>query len=366
MIRTDMGKHGVGDRARRWPYLATALGIIALATAAVVTASRTNPASLRSEREQLSPGRPLPPLRVNGWINSRPLGRADLQGKVMVYDFWTYSCVNCVRTVPYLRSWHHRYERDGLVIVGIHSPEFEFEKVHANVEAAVRRLGVDWPVALDDDLATWRAFENRYWPAKYVADRDGRLRYTHFGEGAYRETEELLRRLLGVDPASPWAGGRAEDRPRPRVAGITPETYLGTDRGRAGARPGLATYPEPPHLEPGQVRLVGAWVADGEKVESAGTGSAVVLAYRAREVNLVMARARPEDAPLEVTVELDGSALDPASRTVHTVVEDGTTLVRVAAADMYRLVLAPEVGVHTLRLTAHRPGLQVFAFTFGA
>src|SRR5205085_1277398 len=190
----------------RRAYLLIAAGLAAVAVASVVVATRSNPRLVAGGDPDVasSPVRNgAPALRPRGWINSRPLERADLSGKIVLYDFWTYSCVNCVRTLPYVRAWYERYRRDGLVVVGVHSPEFDFEKDHDNVAKAVRKLRVTWPVALDDDHRVWDQFANQYWPAKYLFDRGNRLQLVHFGEGDYSHTEDVIRRLLGIDPRSP-------------------------------------------------------------------------------------------------------------------------------------------------------------------
>ena len=353
----------------RFGLPAAALALISVG--AVLAAARTDPdrlAGRSTDPQRLPAGQPAgPPDGATGWINSPPLGAGDLAGKVVVYDFWTYSCVNCVRTLPHLRAWHDRYARDGVVIVGVHSPEFDFEHARANVEAAVRRLGVTWPVAVDNDKAIWDSFRNSYWPTKYVADREGRIRYNHIGEGGYQATEDVLRSLAGVDPESPRAAAPAGgdgDPPTAAGDGITPETYLGTTRGTAGARPGLITYPEPGPLAAGECRLAGPWGAEPQKVTAAAPGAAIVLAYRAREVNLVM--TPPRTGAVEVQVELDGQPLPPERRTVDTVVDErGATFVRVDHDGLYRLVLSPAVEAHTVRLTARQPEVAAFAFTFG-
>ena len=238
----------------------------------------------------------------------------------MLYDFWTYSCINCQRTFPYIRSWFDRYTADGLVIIGIHSPEFDFEKVHKNVEAAVKRDDVTWPVALDDDMTIWNEFKNQYWPADYIADRNGHIRYTHFGEGDYTEHRER----------DPQAARRAGDAPRaqPKVTNgdatspgnSNPETYLGpavpgpgaaADRDPAGrARlPGTAGRIDRGAaarsggqiaLSPGKIEgaLVGKWTADDEAVTSDAPAATILLGVHAKEVNLVMATktGKPIDA----------------------------------------------------------------------
>jgi thiol-disulfide isomerase/thioredoxin len=361
------------DVNARLRYGLPAALLVLISVGAVRVAARTDPSRLGgrpADPENLPVGKPAGPLDgATGWINTPPLAPADLAGKVVVYDFWTYSCVNCVRTLPYLRAWHERYTRDGAVIVGVHSPEFDFEYSRPNVEAAVRRLGVTWPVAVDNNKAIWDTFKNAYWPAKFVADREGKVRYHHIGEGAYQETEDVLRSLLGVDPASPRAAlpsGR-DDTDLPPPAGgdrITPETYLGTTRGTAGARPGLITYPEPGPLATGECRLAGPWGAEQQKVTAAAAGAAIVLAYRAREVNLVM--TPPRGGAVDVQVDVDGRPLPPDLRTEDTLVDGaGATYVHVDHDGLYRLVLSPDVAEHTVRLTARQPEVAAFAFTFG-
>ena len=330
-------------------YVVVAIVLAGLAVVAVLVANGTSPTRVagRVDVDNLPVGPKAPTLEAEGWLNSAPLRPADLAGKVVVYDFWTYSCVNCVRTLPYLRSWYERYARDGLVIVGVHSPEFEFEKSDANVTKAVKRLDVTWPVAFDDDMVIWNAFGNRYWPAKYVTDRTGRLRYLHFGEGAYAEVEDVVRKLLDVKSGAARATPPREREAAHVATDITPETYLGTERG------------------PGDARVIGAWQSDREKVTAGASGAAIELSYRAREVNLVMSPAAA--GPVDVLVEVDGKPLPSNYRTAQTRVDDsGRTLVRVDGPDLYRLVLGPVVERRTLRLTAQGPGLQAFAFTFGA
>ena len=354
----------------RLRYGLPAAALILASVGAVLVAANTSPARVGvrpTDPRNLPVGKPAGPLEgATGWINSPPLGPGDLAGKVVVYDFWTYSCVNCVRTLPYLRGWHDRYAREGLVIVGVHSPEFAFEHVRTNVEAATRRLNVTWPVALDNHKAIWDKFNNNYWPTKYVADRNGDIRHKHIGEGGYRETEDVLRTLLGVDPASPQAASGPSSDDKDPAAGdrITPEIYLGTERGTAGARSGLTTYPEPGPLATGEARLAGRWLAEEEKITAGAAGAAIVTRYRAREVNLVL--TPPRDGAVDVQVELDGDPLQPAFRTEDTLVDgSGATYVHVDTPRLYRLVLGPTVEEHTVRLTARQPEVAAFAFTFG-
>ncbi len=284
----------------------------------------------------------------------------------MLYDFWTYSCINCIRTFPYVRSWYDRYKDQGLVIIGIHSPEFDFEHNHANVTRAVQDLGVTWPVALDDKMVVWDAFQNNSWPADYIADTSGHIRYVHVGEGDYGQTEDVIRSLLGVKSGSPRAAAPTTPTTNPSASApdITPETYLGVTRGNS-AQQGPATYPEPTDVAIDTTKLSGPWTGTAEYIQADSAASAIVIHYQAREVNLVL--APPTTGPVQIVLELDGKPLPEAYRTPQTVVDAaGRTTVTVANADMYRLVFGPSVESHVLRITAGSPGLLAYSFTFGS
>jgi thiol-disulfide isomerase/thioredoxin len=352
--------------ARR-TYLWAAIGLVVLSVTAIWIAAQAEPSKTIADVKNLPVGPPAPELHAKGWINSPALTSKDLAGKVVVYDFWTYSCVNCVRTLPSVRAWYDRYQKDGLVVVGVHSPEFDFEKDHGNVQNAVARLKVTWPVALDDDMAIWGDFNNRYWPAKWITDRQGRIRYFHPGEGNYDETESVIRTLLGVSPSSPKADDPKQPKQPPdQVAQtITQETYLGTDRGSV-AQGGQKAYSFD-KLELHQPALAGTWEAEPQLIRSVSPQASLYLEYLAREANLVMATGLPGGAPIDVTIELDGKPVPEGYRTADTRVDpDGTTYFHVAASDLYRLVLGPRVEQHTVRLIPRTPGLEAFAYTFGA
>ena len=350
-------------------YLWAAGVLVVLSLAAISIASQADPSETITavEVDKLRVGPPAPELHPKGWLNSPGLTSKELAGKVVVYDFWTYSCVNCVRTLPYLRAWYDRYRDDGLVIVGVHSPEFGFEKDHGNVERAVSRLKVTWPVALDDDMAIWSDFNNRYWPAKWVTDRQGRIRYFHAGEGNYRETENVLRSLLGVSQSKPRAKDPKQPSPAPDevTQNITQETYLGTERGSV-AEEGQRPY-NLGELRLHQPALDGTWQGEAEKIRSVSPEASLSLRYLAAEANLVLATGAAGGTPIDVTIELDGKPLPEAFRTPDTKVDaSGATYVRVEASDLYRLVVGSRVEEHILRLTPRTPGLEAFAFTFGA
>ncbi|HEV2993649.1 MAG TPA: redoxin domain-containing protein [Acidimicrobiia bacterium] len=362
-----------GRWTSRKKYGVLALALAVFAIAAVIVASGSNPSTVAGNSVNVHnlPVGPTPPslTAAQGWLNSPPLAPADLRGKVVLYDFWTYSCVNCDREIPHLAAFYDRYAPNGLVVIGIHSPEFQFEQDRTNVTEAVQRLKVPYPVALDPNMDIWNAFGAQYWPEAWVADRAGHLRYMDIGEGNYTQTEDVLRALLGVSAHSPRAsavGAGALGAPPTTHQNITNETYLGLEKGVENVQPGTTTYPDvAPTLPNGAAALVGSWTADQEQVQAAAPGASIVLGYQARSANLVLATAT--GAPVQVQVQLDGHPLPPADRTSETQVDaQGNTFITVSAPDLYKLVLTPGIERHTLRLTAEQPGLQAFAFTFGA
>ena len=289
-----------------------------------------------------------PELRgIKLWLNTpggKPLSIASLRGKVVIVDFWTYSCINCLRTLPHLKAWGRAYRSDGLVILGVHSPEFAFERVPDNVRSAVRRLGIRYPVALDNDFATWRAYDNDYWPAKYLIDRAGRVRYTHFGEGAYGETETWIRRLLG-EKVKAKRTSVADATPGDIT---TPETFLGyarLDRFAGQVRFDAATtyrFPARP-LRLDELAYAGRWTVTPEH-SVAGGDARLRLRFQARDVFLVLAGAG------RVEVLVDGR---------------GVRVVRVAGTPkLHTLVRFPKLSRGLLELR-FSPGLEAYAFTFG-
>ena len=361
------GRAGSPKPGNRRGYLLIAAALVVVAIAAVIFAAHTKPSSLQPavDTNHLPVGAIAPAVNPVGWTNSPPLTPADLRGKVVLYDFWTYSCINCVRTIPYVRAWYARYQADGLVVVGIHSPEFDFEKNHTNVVRAVKNLGVTWPIAFDDNMAVWNAFQNNSWPADYIADRSGHLRYAHIGEGDYGQTEDVIRTLIGVASTAPRAAapGSTATAAQPTSGDMTPETYLGVLRG-AAAKQGPATYPEPATVPTDTARLAGAWNGTADYIEAGSATSAIVLHYQARQVNLVM--APPAAGPVTVVIELDGMPVPPAYRTAQTVVDArGQTTVTVTNADLSSLVDGTRVEGHTVRVIAGAPGLLAYDFTFG-
>ena len=314
---------------------------------------------------------PLPPLEgATGWLNGRPLTAADLKGKVVLVDFWTYSCINCIRAIPHIRALHDRYAKDGLVVVGVHSPEFAFERDPKNVARAIREQEVTYPVALDNKLAIWRAFNNRYWPATYIADSKGRLRYHHFGEGAERETEAAVRRLLTESGRA--LGGRvarSEERDVRAAADRanikSPETYLGFGRADRFVSPGgfardtAKTYAAAP-LTLNQWALSGRWLVTREHARSAAAASAITYRFKARDLHLVLGSASGK--PVRFRITIDGKAPGPDAGL--DVAADGRG--RIAEQRLYQLVRQKgAVAERTFAITFEEPGAEAFAFTFG-
>ena len=316
----------------------------------------------------------------DGFINSptpgidenEPFALADYIGeKVILVEFWTYSCINCQRVIPFLNDWHEKYSDDGLVIVGIHTPEFEFEKDFANVQRAVTNFDVEWPVVLDNDYSTWRAYNNRYWPRKYLIDIDGFIVYDHIGEGAYEETEnkivELLnerRAVLGEDGSIVVEGGGVDaDNVDFRKIG-TPETYLGSSRveriqnlPNAECLDGTCTYEFSTRPLVGY-ELEGEWAATGEYIENLGVGN-LRIAFTASKVNLV---AGATGAPVRARILLDGEPI--SADAAGNEVTDG--IVEFTTEDLYNLVdLQGSYESRTLEIQFLNGGVQAFAFTFG-
>jgi cytochrome c biogenesis protein CcdA/thiol-disulfide isomerase/thioredoxin len=287
---------------------------------------------------------------IESWLNSEPLTMAGLRGKVVVIDFWTYSCINCLRTLPYLRRWDEAYRDKGLVLVGVHSPEFAFERVESNVEDAVERLGVAYPVALDNAFGTWTAWGNRYWPAKYFVDRAGHVRYAHFGEGDYEGSEEVIRTLL-AEPGLPEPVSGEIEGERAGPVG-TPESYLGYERVERFSSGELvrdreAEYAFPDWLPFNGVALSGRWTVEGER-SVAGEDARLRLSYTAREVNLVLGTDGPEAGTVEVLV--DGEPMGS---------------VTVTRDDLYPLVTIPGDARERVLELRVSPGVAAYAFTFG-
>ena len=301
-------------------------------------------AHLSGARQQATQKYPQAPdiQGITAWINSAPLTMQRLRGEVVLVDFWTYSCINCLRTLPYLKSWDERYRSKGLVILGVHSPEFSFEHSLGNVRQAVHRLGIHYPVALDNDFATWTAYQNQYWPADYLVDRTGHIREVHFGEGAYAQTEQKIRQLLATKLPPALA-----QRDRTPTELRTSESYLGYARiGNYDGSPlhtkRPAQYTFPSGLPKDSFAYAGTWTVESQRI-LAGSGARLRLNFLARSVHLVLTGRG------DVHVKLNGRPL----RTVS-----------VTADKLYTLATQKRAQEGLLELS-FTPGLSAYAFTFG-
>jgi thiol-disulfide isomerase/thioredoxin len=310
---------------------------------------------------------------ATGWLNSPPLTVADLRGNVVLVNFWTYTCINWLRQLPYLRAWHEKYSGQGLVIVGVHTPEFGFESNVDNVSRAVREMTIDYPVALDSNYAVWRAFGNHYWPALYFGDAEGRIRHHHFGEGEYEQSEMILQQLL-VEAGSTDAGHElvSVDAHGAEVAADwadlrSPENYTGYERTRNLANaddvaPGRPhSYTAPAALRRNQWALSGNWtVADQATILNAADGR-IACRFHARDLHLVMGAAAP-GASVRFHVRIDGQP--PGAARGDDVDEQGNGTV--TEPRLHQLIRQPgRVRDRTFDVTFLDPGVQVYAFTFG-
>lgn len=332
---------------------------------------------------------PTPERELDGltnWLNSEPLTIAELvaRNRVVLVDFWTYTCVNCVRTLPRLRQWHERYAAHGLTIIGVHAPEFDFEREPDNVAEAVARLGIAYPVAQDNDYVTWQAFYNCCWPAKYLIGSDGALAYRHVGEGAYQSTERAIREALeaaGHDLSGVPPGADPDPDFDPVATAQTRELYGGYARNYApfGAYAGQEAYyagsdEVRDYVDTGE-RLDGMWYLQGvwrnerEAIVHARTTEDLsdyfAFTFLARTVHIVLRPQRAE--PFDAIVELDGRPLRPDEAGIDvTFDEEGRSVVRVEEPRMYRVVDLPQWGEHELRVRSDSDNLAIFAVTFGS
>lgn len=292
---------------------------------------------------------PAPQIEgITEWINSKPLTLKDLKGKVVLIDFWTYSCINCVRTLPYLKDWYNKYHNKGLVIIGVHSPEFEFEKDVNNVKNAVIKEGIQYPVALDNNFVTWQNFQNQYWPAHYLIDKNGYVVYQHFGEGDYDITENNIRYLLGMNKENLSAG------PEVVSSEQTPETYLGIARQENYKSPekitedvlGVFTYPS--SLDKDEWGLQGSWIVKIDRIMSGAPNASIKLHFYAGKVYIVMGNENNKSIPVKFL--LNGKEIKTIMVSQHT---------------LYDAVSLPKAEDGELEIIAKEPGLEVYTFTFG-
>lgn len=299
---------------------------------------------------------------IEAWINTSGMTLEELKGKVVLIDFWTYSCINCIRTIPFVQGWYDKYKDDGLVVIGVHAPEFAFERKLKNVQDAVREYGITYPVALDNQFSTWKAYQNRYWPAHYFIDKNGMVRHTHFGEGKYEESEAVIRQLLELDEI----GMEKQDYVVPISRGQTPETYLGYARIKNFANPheykpdAVVSYTQRERLNDDQWSLGGKWEVQEERSVSQEDGAKLTFQFNAKDVYLVMDTVDQQQKTVEVRVN---------GQTQHfgRSVDDNGRLI-VDAPELYHLVSSDSsktLDGATLELSFEK-GVAIYAFTFGS
>ncbi len=307
------------------------------------------------------------------WLNGGPASTESLKGKVVLVDFWTYACINCLRTLPHLKAWARKYGPQGLVVVGVHSPEFAFERDLENVKNAVKELGVTYLVAVDNDYKIWRAFRNQYWPAHYFIDSNGRVRHHHFGEGAYAESERVIQRLLreagatGVAVEPSMAGDPGAQDPVDADTMYSSETYLGYERATRFAslpnavRGRAAEYAMPAQLFLNAWGLSGRWIVDRERITLAAPSGKITYRFQARELNLVLGPG-PGGKPARFKVLVDGR--EPGEAHGRDVAADGSGVV--ASQRLYQLVrVAGTVTEHTFSIEFPDAGASAYVFSFG-
>ena len=300
------------------------------------------------------------------WLNSEPLGSAELRGHVVLVNFWTLTCINWLRIEPWVRAWSQAYQEDGLVVVGVHAPEFSFEHELDNVRRAMAERGIEYPVAIDNHFQIWRAFDNHFWPALYFVDSEGVIRDEYFGEGRYAESEAVIQNLLGIEREPVSVVGSGVETPADWEHLNSPETYLGFDRQDRSASPenearnGQGQYRLPEKLGLNHWALSGNWTIEAEKVVLREGGGSIAMQFHARDVNLVLSSKSPE--PIAFRVTIDGEP--PGTSWGVDVDEEGNG--ELGNGRMYQLVRQPGVIVdRTVEVTFSERNAEAYVFTFG-
>ena len=292
---------------------------------------------------------------ATGWLNSPPVTPEELRGKVVLVDFWTYTCINWLRTLGYVRAWHEKYGDRGLVVVGVHTPEFPFEHDVDNVREAAKEMGVEYPVALDNDYAVWRAFDNNYWPAVYIADGEGRIRFHHFGEGAYEESERAIQELLGVDDGLVSVADEGFEAQADLANLESPETYLGAEQAQS------FTGFDESILRLNHWALSGDWTIGGRASVLNGAEGAILFRFHARDVNLVMG---PPERGTDVAFRVLVDGEPPGAAHGLDVDEEGHGTL--SQQRLYQLIREPgSIADRTFEIGFEAPGVEAYCFTFG-
>jgi len=322
------------------------LALAVFALVVLLAASEFGPPLLLREGSNSSEHTPAPEFTgISTWLNSSPLTMAGLKGKVVLVQFWTYSCINCLRTLPYVTKWYGKYKDKGFIVIGVHTPEFSFEKETSNVATAIKRFGINYPVALDNRYSTWKAYENQYWPAEYLIDSSGKIVATQFGEGNYQKLEDAIARLVGDS----LPDARVDD-PDLSVIG-SPEMYFGTEKnsgaivGSQAPEAGEHFYAAPKNVPLDRFALSGNWKLSEDSATSSADGDEILLRFRAPKANLVAGSSSPQT----LLITVDGEPQSP---------------VAVQGSQLYSLYSGSN-GEHVLRVTIPKAGLSAFTFTFG-
>ena len=280
---------------------------------------------------------------ISNWLNSSPLKAEDLKGKVVLVDFWTYSCINCIRTLPYVTKWYDTYKDQGLVVVGVHTPEFAFEKDSSNVSRAIKQFNIHYPVAQDNDYGTWNVFNNQYWPAEYLIDKDGEIVYEHFGEGEYDHTENAIRTLLGLSATA------APDNGQDLSQVGSPEMYFGSNRLQylaSGQNPAQTNFTLPQNLDLNTFGLGGSWQISPETAKLTKPNGSIKLKFHSGKVFMVA----QSDKPVTLQIKVDGKSQPP---------------VTIQASQLYTLFDSSDYSDHVIEITIPDAGFEAFTFTFG-
>jgi thiol-disulfide isomerase/thioredoxin len=353
------------------------------APASAATSAAPGPTMMRATNAVSGDAAPLPVEGVlpplNGavqWLNSPPLTAQDLRGKVVLVDFWTYSCITCLRSLPYVKAWAQKYKDQGLVVIGVHAPEFAFERNIDNVKKATHDLGVDYPVAIDNNYAIWRALNNQYWPAHYFVDAQGQIRHHHFGEGDYAESEKVIQQLLAeaghtgamkVSLGIAGTGMQGVQAAADNADLQSEETYIGYQRAENFASPGgqaqdkVRTYAAPSQPGLNDWGLTGAWKVGAEHATLAAANGRIVYRFHARDLHLVLGPG-DDGKPVRFRVSVDGAA--PGAAHGADCAADGSGTV--TGQRLYQLVRQTgDVTDHTFSIEFLDPGVQAYAFTFG-
>jgi thiol-disulfide isomerase/thioredoxin len=358
---------------------ATRLGMIGSARA---QSGRTRPADLPAIKvQQMTPAAARLPIEdefpslgsATGWLNSQPLTAAGLRGKVVLIDFWTYSCINWLRSLPYVRAWADKYKDQGLVVIGVHAPEFGFEKDVDNVRRAVKDMRIDYPVAIDNDHAIWRAFNNEYWPALYFVDAQGHIRHHQFGEGDYEQSERIIQQLLaeagigGIDHELVSVDARGAEAAADWGSLKSPENYVGHERTENFASPGGAAldkrrvYAAPAQLRLNHWALSGDWTVGKQAIVLNQANGRIAYRFHARDLHLVMGPAAP-GTPARFRVLIDGQPPGAA----HGIDVDDQGNGTVTEPRLYQLIRQPKrIADRQFEIEFLDSGVEAFAFTFG-